>query len=195
MQVLNREDDTVQLNFRHIRELGDNIKLLLRSDKVLMLDKPPDTFMDYSPPEFEEVKDENQKIQDEVVKNIITGNKVPHPRNISYMSFPSTPEQIREQAKIREETDKRFSLAMQSYDEEFSIAEARRELLESIDKEDSEFAAGVISNLLENEIKKIKVDNESNVDEGKIAIFSRTDTAKNIPPKKKGKKGDPAEFN
>ena len=71
-----------------------------------MFDKTPDTFMDYSPPEFEEVKDENRKIEDEAVKNIVTGNKVPYPRDTSYMSFPSTPKQIGKQAKIREEADK-----------------------------------------------------------------------------------------
>ena len=83
MQGLNKEDDAVQLNFRHLRELCDSIKNLLRSDKALMYDKTPDTFNEYSPPEFEEIKDKNWKIEEEVVENIISGRRLSLPRDTS----------------------------------------------------------------------------------------------------------------
>ena len=91
MQALNREDDAVKLNFRHLRELYDSIKNFLRSDKALIYDNTLDTLSKYSPPEFEEIKDKNQKIDEEVVENIISSRRLSFPRDTSYMSFPNTP--------------------------------------------------------------------------------------------------------
>ena len=62
MQAQNREDDTIQLNFRYLKELWDNIKNLLRSNKAQMYDKTLDIFMEYSPPELEQVKNKNQQM-------------------------------------------------------------------------------------------------------------------------------------
>ena len=60
IQALNREDDTAQLSFTYLWELCDNIKNLLRSNKALMFDKTPDTFMEYLPSEFEQIKDKKK---------------------------------------------------------------------------------------------------------------------------------------
>ena len=114
MEALNREDDALQLNFRHLRELCDSIKNLLRSDKALMYDKTPDTFNEYSPLEFEEIKDKNRKIEEEVVENMISGRRLSFPRDTSYTSFSITPQEIAEQSRIRDEANRRTSLAMQS---------------------------------------------------------------------------------
>ena len=77
---------------------------------------------------------------------------------------------------------------MQPYDEEFSAAEGRRELLDAIKKADDDFASAVFSNLLEVEANNIKVDDNSNVDEGNITILSRVDAAQNITTKRREKK-------
>ena len=191
MQALNREDDTVQLNFRHLRELCDSIKNLLRGEKALMYDKSPGTFNEYSPPEFEKIKDKYRKIEEEVVENIISGRQLSFPRDTSYMSFPNTPQEIAEHARIRDEANRRTLLAMQPYDEEFSAAEGRRELLDAIKKADDDFASAVTSNLLEVEANKIKIDDNSNVDEVNIAILPRVDAAQNITTKRRGKKASP----
>ena len=188
VQVLNRENDTIQLNFRYLKELCDNIKNLLRSDKVLMYNKMPDTFMKYSPPEFEQVKNKNQVIEENVVENIISDRRLFYPQDNSYMSFPNTPREIEEQAKFRDEANKRLLLAMQPYDKEFLAAEGRKKVLDAIEKTGNNFAFGVISNLLEVEANKIKTDNDGHVEKSNVAaIFSRVDAAQNISVKPKEK--------
>ena len=91
MQAQNREDDTIQLNFRYLKGLCDNIKNLFRSNKALMYDKTPDIFMEYSPPELEQVKNKNQEIEENVVENITSGRRLPFLQDTSHMSFPNTP--------------------------------------------------------------------------------------------------------
>ena len=178
MQALDREDDTAQLTFEHFKKLCDNMKNL-RSDKALLYDKTPDKFLKYSQPEFEEMKDKNQKIEEEVVENIISGKRLSFLQDTSYMSFPNTPQEIEEQAKIRNEANRRTSLAMQPYDEEFSVAEARKELFETIEKTHDEFAMNVLSDLMEVKPNKMKTNGDDDA-ESNIAIFLRVDAAKDI---------------
>ena len=59
------------------------------------------------------------------------------------MSFPNAPREIEEQARFRDEANKRFLLAMQPYHEEFLAAQGRKELLEAIEKTDDDFAFAV----------------------------------------------------
>ena len=121
----------------------------------MLYDKTPDKFIKYSQPEFEEIKDRNQKIEEDVIENIISGTRLSFSQDTSYMSFPNTPQKIGEQPKIRDEVNRRTSLAMQPYDEKFSVAEARKELFETIEKTDDEFAMNVLSNSMEVEANKI----------------------------------------
>ena len=179
MEALDTEDDTAQLNFEHAKKLCDNMKNLLRSDTALLYNKTTDKFIKYSQSEFEEIKNKNQKIEEDVVENIISGKRLSFPQDTSYMFFPNTPQEIEEQAKIRDEANRRTSLAMQPYDEEFSVAEARKELFETIEKIDDEFALNVFSNLIEVEANKIKTNGDDDV-ESNIAIFSRVDAAQDI---------------
>ena len=123
-----------------------------------------------------------------MIENIISGRRLPFPQDTSYMSFPNTPQEIEEQAKFRDESNKRLSLAMQPYDEEFSAAEGRKELLDAIEKTDDDFAFGVISNLLEVEANKIKTNDDGHIEKSNAAaIFSRVDAAQNISVKPKEK--------
>ena len=68
---------------------------------------------------------------------------------------------------------------MQPYDEEFSVAEARKELFETIEKTDDEFAMNVLSNLMEVEANKIKTNGDDDK-KSNTAIFSRVDGAQDI---------------
>ena len=105
------------------------------------------------------------------------------------MSFPNTPREIEEWARFRDEADKRLSLAMQPYNEEFLVAEGRKELLEAIEKTDDDFAFGVISNLFKVEANKIKTNDDSHVEKSDAAaIFSRADVVQKISVKPKEKK-------
>ena len=77
---------------------------------------------------------------------------------------------------------------MQPYDEEFSAAEGRKELLDAIQKTDDDFAFSVISNLLEVEANKIKTNDDGHVEKSNAAaIFSRVDEVQNISVKPKEK--------
>ena len=78
---------------------------------------------------------------------------------------------------------------MQPYDEEFSAAEGRKELLDAIEETDNDFAFSVISNLLEVEANKIKTDDDGHVEKSDAAaIFSRVDVVQKISIKPKEKK-------
>ena len=81
---------------------------------------------------------------------------------------------------MREEANRRLTLTMQPYDEEFSAVEARKELLNAIAKADDDVAIDVISNINEVEMSKAKTDDDSNLNEGNFAILSRLDTVQNI---------------
>ena len=121
-----------------------------------------------------------RKLEENVVESIISGTRLSFPRDDSYKLFPITPQQIEEQAKVREEANRRLTLTMQPYDEEFSAVEARKELLNAIAKADDDVAIDVISNINEVEMSKAKTDDDSNLNEGNVAILSRLDTVQNI---------------
>ena len=121
-----------------------------------------------------------RKLEENVVESIISGTRLSFPRDDSYKLFPNTPQQIEEQAKVREEANRRLTLTMQPYDEEFSAVEARKELLNSIAKADDDVAIDVLSNINEVEMSKAKTGDDSNLNEGNVAILSRLDTVQNI---------------
>ena len=60
MQALSEDDNSVRISFNHIRELCDNLKELLRSNKALTSDKMPHAFVEYLLQEFKQIKDGNQ---------------------------------------------------------------------------------------------------------------------------------------
>ena len=99
MQALDRENDTALLNFEYVKKLCDNKKNLARSDKVLLYDKTPDKFIKYSQPEFEEIKDKNKKIEEDV-ENIISGNLCLSLRILAICLFQTHLKKLRSMPKL-----------------------------------------------------------------------------------------------
>ena len=77
MQALDVENKKVNKNFDSITELCDSIKEKLRSNKVLMSNKNQYTFSEYTPPQFEPIRDRNQQFEDDVVRNKLSDTQVP----------------------------------------------------------------------------------------------------------------------
>ena len=67
LQALNIDDDRVQLKFNAIIALNRKLKALIRDD-----DRNSLNFVEFRPEIFKRVKDISQKIEEEVVNNIIT---------------------------------------------------------------------------------------------------------------------------
>ena len=73
-----------------------------------MSDKTPHAFVEYSPREFKQIKDRNQEFEEDVVSNIISGTRVAHPQDTNYMSFLNTPQKTEEQAREKQEAERRI---------------------------------------------------------------------------------------
>ena len=67
IQALSREDDRVEIKFDAIIELNKSIKKLIKQD-----DRNDINFIDFTPEQFEEIKDPNQLFEENVVENIIS---------------------------------------------------------------------------------------------------------------------------
>ena len=135
MQVLDVENKKVNTNFDSITELCDSIKEKLRSNKALMSDKKPYTFSEYTPTQFEPVRDRNQLFEGDVVRNKLSSTQIPYPRDTSYMTFPDMPQEIERDSREREESRKRLSEIMSTYNETITEFDARKEFLSEVAKE------------------------------------------------------------
>ena len=52
------------------------------------------SFIDFRPEQFEEIKDPNRSFEENVVENIMSGNRVDYPQDTNHMSFPNTEVEI-----------------------------------------------------------------------------------------------------
>ena len=186
MQALNEEDKSVDTSFVYIGELCHNIKELLQSNRALVSNKEPYTFMEYLAPQFEKIQDRNQKFEENVVCNKLSGMPVAYTLDTSYMTFPNIPQEIEEQAREKEEAQKR--LPMSTYgDELLEVSElsTRKELLGVMANVRSDIAVDVVSNLSESGTsnKKAKEDIKSTIKQGSVNILSRVDEAQTVKSK------------
>ena len=154
------------------------------------------TFTKFTPPRFESVKDRNQKFEEDLASNIINDTKVAYPQDTSYMSFPNAPRETEEQARESRKAERRLSLAMDAYDQEFSdgmIEDTRKELWKNLANVDGSIAAEVISNLDKIGISNLKTGNKeakrdyvhhikSTVKKSNVIILSRVDEVQTVKP-------------
>ena len=89
LQALTIDDDSVNIEFDAITELNKNLKSLIRED-----DRSDIEIIDFKQQNFDEIKDKNQLIEEEVVNNIINDVQIEYPRDDQNLPFPNTPSEI-----------------------------------------------------------------------------------------------------
>ena len=160
MQGLSREDDRIEIKFNALIELNNSIKNLLMESKMV---SSKQTFVDFTPQTFQEVKDKNQFFEEVVVSNIVSGTKFDYPQDTDHMSFPNTAREIKMQSAANLEQETRLALAVNARNEEISrdlIENSRKELMNTLADVEGEIAADVISDLGDIGISNLKTDDK-----------------------------------
>ena len=85
LQALSIDDDSVKIEFDAIITLSKNLKFLIRDDTRNYLN-----IIDFQQQKFDEIKDKNQLIEEEVVNNIINDVQIDYPQDNQYLTFPNT---------------------------------------------------------------------------------------------------------
>ena len=91
MQALNEMDNRVKLKFDAISDLNKNIYNLLITEANKFKTLPKEIRMG----NFADHKTENQKFEDDVVRNILYDFKVEYPHDSDHLTFPNTADEIK----------------------------------------------------------------------------------------------------
>ena len=145
LQALKRDDDRVQLKFSSIIALNRKLKALIRDD-----DRNRLSFVEFRPEKFKQVKDISQKIEEEVVNNIITDTRVEYPID-DFSSYASTASEIENENKTKNEIEENAMRAFNAADEEISgdiIINSRKDLINSLCDIEGEKAVDVLNNIV-----------------------------------------------
>ena len=128
LQALTVDDNSTEIGFDEIIELNRNLKSLIRDDqrnKIRINRIQEET--------FEEVKDANQLIEEEVVSNITNNVELEYPNDDNKnILFPNTPSEILRDREQNNMMDEKLERAYNRRDEEIAaefVAEARKELI------------------------------------------------------------------
>ena len=145
LQALNRDDDRVQLKFAAIIALNRKLKALIRDDNRNRL-----SFVEFRPEKFKQVKDISQKIEEEVVNNIITDARVEYPID-DFSSYANTASEIENENKTKNEIEEKAMRAFNAADEDISrdiIINSRMDLINSLYDIEGEKAVDVLNNIV-----------------------------------------------
>ena len=156
MQALSRDDDEA------ITELNRSSKNLFKEDQR---HSSRLSFVDFTPQTNQEIKDLNQLIVEDVVNNIISGNRLKHPQDTDHLTFLNTAEEIAAESKANQELENRVAQAINARDVEILqeiVQAARNELINTLLNIEREIAAEVIQDLSNVGISSIKT-NDKNV--------------------------------
>ena len=85
LQALSIDDDSVKIKFDAVITLSKNLKFLIRGDT-----RNDFNITDFQQQKFDEIKDKNQLIEEEIVNNIISDVQIDYPQDNQYLTFPST---------------------------------------------------------------------------------------------------------
>ena len=91
MQALNEMDNRVKAKFDAINDLNKNIYNLLIVEANKFKTLPKEIWMG----NFADHKTENQKCEDDVVRNILYDIKVEYPHGTDHLNFPNTADEIK----------------------------------------------------------------------------------------------------
>ena len=145
LQALTINNDNIEIKFDAVIDLSKNLKTLIREDERNEIE-----FNEITLPQFDEIKDKNQLIEDEVVSNIINDVELQYPSEDQNKIFPNTPSEILKESNENNKIDQAVSDAFNQRDFEISqdlITTARNDLIKSITDKDAEVTTDVLNNI------------------------------------------------
>ena len=160
MQALRRDDDRSDIKFDAIEELNKRIKKLLKDE----VDQNSDiSFIDFRPEQLEEIKDRNRSFEENLVENIMSGNRVDYPQDTNHMSFPNTEQEILAQRKANYQLEEKLARAVNESEEipQEIVTEARKELFNSLLNVDGRIAADVVQDLSDVRISSTRTEDKN----------------------------------
>ena len=145
LQALTIDNDNIKIKFDAVIELNKNLKSLIRKD-----DRNEIEINELKLSQFDEIKDKNQLIEEEVVNNIINDVQFEYPSDDQNLTFPNTSSEILNETKEHNKTDQAAYDAFNERDTEISqelITIARNDLIKSITDEEGEVPTDVLNNI------------------------------------------------
>ena len=112
IQALSTKEHRIKTKFDAIEALNKSIKRSLKEG-----DQNNINFIDFTTKQFKEIKDPNQLFEENVVENIISGNRVEYPQDTDHMSFSNTEQEILEQSKANYKLEKKLARALNESEE------------------------------------------------------------------------------
>ena len=156
LQALNRDDDRVQLKFGSIIALDRKLKAFILDD-----DRNRLSFVEFRPGKFKQVKDISQKIEEEVVNNLITDTQVEYPID-DFSSYANTASEIENENKTKNEIEEKAMRAFNAADEEISrdvIINSRKDSINSLYDIEGEKVVDVLNNIVRSFETEEKMEN------------------------------------
>ena len=177
LQALNRDDDRVQLKFNAIIALNRKLKALIRDD-----DRNRLNFVEFRPEKFKQVKDITQKIEEEVVNNIITDTGVEFPID-DFSSYANTASEIEIENKTKNEIEEKAMHVFNARDEEISrdiIIKSRKDLLNSVYDIEGEKAVDILNNIVRSFETEEEEEGGNRIDENLIKETIKKDNQQSL---------------
>ena len=112
IQVLGTKEHRIKTEFDAIEALNKSIKKSLKEG-----DQNNINFIDFTTKQFKEIKDPKQLFEENIVENIISGNRVEYPQDTDHMSFSNTEQEILEQSKANYKLEKKLARALNESEE------------------------------------------------------------------------------
>ena len=145
LQALTIDNDNIEIKFDAVIELNKNLKSLIRED-----DRNEIEINELKLQQFDEIKDKNQLIEEEVVNNIINDVQIEYPSDDQNLTFPNTASEILNETNENNKIDQAAYDALNERDTEISqelITIARNDLIKSITDEEGEVPTDVLNNI------------------------------------------------
>ena len=145
LQTLSIDNDSVKNEFDAIITLSKNLKILIRDNTRNDLN-----ITDFQQQKFDEIRDKNQLIEEEVVNNIINGVQIDYPQDNQHLTFPNTASEIAMQSEANDIIEQKAFETFNKRDEEISqelITNVRNDLIKSVIDAEGEIPADVFNNI------------------------------------------------
>ena len=101
MQALSKDDDRIKIRFEEITKLNKSLKKIFKIDE----NHSNLSFVEFQKT-YEEIKEPNQLIEEEVERNILSGIKIEHPQDTGHITFLNTTDEIFADARAERELKK-----------------------------------------------------------------------------------------